>query len=238
VLRDFGYFLAALWREWKVFLTGGSIVAAYSFWNLAGWKPLPQNANWLILGATFILASFFAWRREWIESGRDILVVRPTELVKLFASGTNVHGETLVKPYIGKRLRATGTVYDVQRNAVGVMSYVFLKSDEAMLALWVPRRAIGPFIPLPKGATITVVGRIHSVYDGGIRMTNCAVVVPKMTLRSQKLRNPPHPICNPAAIAGVTRSDLWTRAVLPHAVQSCSPFPFTPSRKLHPSFPQ
>lgn len=175
MLRDFGYFIAALWREWKVLLTGGSIFATYSLWNLAGWKPLPQNINWLILGATLILASFFSWRREWIEANRDILAVRPAELVKLFASGTNVHGDTLVEPYIGKRLRATGTVYNVQRNPIGYMSYVFLQAEGAMLALWIPRRALGPFIPLPKGTIVTVVGRIHSVFEGGIRMTNCAL---------------------------------------------------------------
>lgn len=174
MLRDFVSFLAALWREWKVFLTGGSIVASLSLWNLMGWKPLPHSVNWLILGLTFILAAFAAWRREWVEAKRDFITVRPGELVRLFKSGTTVQGDTLVQPYIGKRLRATGTVHDVDRH-IGALSYVFLLCDGIMLALWIPAWAFAPFSLLPKGATITVVARIHSVYDGGIRLTNCAM---------------------------------------------------------------
>jgi hypothetical protein len=177
MLRDFWSFITALWREWRLFLTGGSIVALYSLWNLAGWKPLPQSVNWLILGLTFVLAAFSAWRREWMEAARDIITVRPSALVNLFDSGTEVLGETLVKPYIGKRLRATGEVSNVQRGYGPLStSYVFLMSDGVMLALWIPSREFGKFVLLPKGATVTVVARIHSVYHGGIRMTNVAIV--------------------------------------------------------------
>jgi hypothetical protein len=178
VIRDFASFLAALWSEWKVFLTGGTIVAVSEVWNLTGWKPLPHSVNWLILGLTFILAAFSAWRKEWIAAGRDFVMVRPAELVRLFNGGTKIQGSTLVKPYIGKRLTVTGTVHDVQRES-GPLSYVFLMSDGVMLALRIPSWALGPFIPLPKGETITVVARIHSVYYGGIRLTNCAIVPAK-----------------------------------------------------------
>ncbi len=173
MLRDFASFLAALWHEWKVFLTGGSVVAVLSLWNLAGWKPLPRDANWLILGLTFILAAFAAWRREWIDAGKDFTTVSPAELIRLFASGTNVLGESLVRPYLGKRARVTGTVYDVQNNGFGHWSFVFLSDPEVFVALWIPSRRMGPFMMLPKGTITTVVGRIHSVYKNGIRMKNC-----------------------------------------------------------------
>ena len=136
MLRDFKSFLAALWREWKLLLTGGGVFAVLSILNLGGWKALPQSFNWLILGLTFILAAFFAWRSEWIEAGRDFIMARPADLVSLFKSGTKVQGEMLVQPYIGKRLRAAGTVLDVDRRS-GPLSYVFLKSDGVMLALWI-----------------------------------------------------------------------------------------------------
>jgi hypothetical protein len=175
VPRDFAYFLAALWREWKVFLTGGSIVGALSLWNLAGRKPIPQNVNWLILGLTFVLAAFAAWRKEWIDSGKGFTTVAPAELIRLFASGTKVLGETLVKPYIGKRLRVRGTVYNIENNGFGNISYVFLSDPPVFVALWIPSWKMGPFMVLPKGTIITVVGRINSVYDSGIRLTNCTM---------------------------------------------------------------
>jgi hypothetical protein len=176
VLRDFTSFVAALWREWKVLLTGGSIVAVLSLWNLAGWKPLPHDVNWLVLGMTFILASFAAWRREWIDSGKDFINVPPAELIKLFASGTSVLGRTLVKPYIGKRLRVTGTVYNIENNGFFSPSFVFLSDPGVFVALWIPSRKMGPFMLLPRGTVISVAGRIQSVYSSGIRMWNCELV--------------------------------------------------------------
>lgn len=35
-----------------------------SLWALSTGKPLPYNLGWLIIGLTFVLASFMAWRRE------------------------------------------------------------------------------------------------------------------------------------------------------------------------------
>jgi hypothetical protein len=173
VLRDFTSFLAALWREWKVLLSGGGIIAVLSLWNLAGWKPIPHDINWLILGMTFVLAAFAAWRREWIDAGKGFVTVSPAELIKLYESGTSALGEVLVTPYIGKRMRVTGKVYDVQNNGFGSMSHVSLTGDQFFLALWIPSRKMEPFMLLPKGATITVAARISSVYASGIRMRDC-----------------------------------------------------------------
>lgn len=192
MLRDFASFLAALWREWKVFLTGGSVVAVLSLWNLAGWKPIPHKVNWLIVGLTFTLAAFAAWRKEWIDSGRGFITVPPAELTKIFLAGTKVLGQTLQKPYVGKRLKVTGTVYDVENNGFGATSFVHLSDPGVFVALFIPSRKMKPFMLLPKGTTITVVGRIHSLYANGIRMTNCELARREdVSTQSAALQSPP-----------------------------------------------
>lgn len=65
MLRNVGLYLLALWRQWKVLLTGGSIMAVVAIWALFTNRGLPYNLGWLILGLTFIAASFMSWRREY-----------------------------------------------------------------------------------------------------------------------------------------------------------------------------
>jgi hypothetical protein len=175
MLRDFWLFIVALWGEWKVFLTGGSIIAASSLWNLVGWKPLSQKVDWLILGLTFIAACFSAWRKERVEPKVDFITVRPAELVRLSNTGTRVHANTLVGPYIGKRLKVTGAIDDVEREP-GPQSFVYLKADGVLLLLKIASRALEPFIPLPKGTTVTVEARIHSVRGNVVVLTECTMV--------------------------------------------------------------
>lgn len=159
-------------------LTGGSIIAIAALWNLGGGKPLQRSVNWLIIGLTLILAAFLAWRREWIAAGRSITTVRPGELVKLFDNRTEVHAHTLVKPYIGKRIKITGVIDDVAR-AHGInslFSFVHLKADGAYITITLPFWALTKFLPFPRGSIITVVGTIYAVYLGGIGIWNCDVV--------------------------------------------------------------
>jgi hypothetical protein len=66
VLRDFVSFLHALWNEWKVLLTGGSIIAALAIWGMLG-KSLPYHLGQLVIGLTLVIAAFFAWRKERIK---------------------------------------------------------------------------------------------------------------------------------------------------------------------------
>jgi len=51
-LRDLIRFALALWREWQVLLTGGSIVALLALWAFATGKTIPQNLAWLVIGLT------------------------------------------------------------------------------------------------------------------------------------------------------------------------------------------
>ena len=64
ILRDLADFVWALWREWKVLLTGGSLIALVTIWALATGVAVPYNLGWLIIALTFIGAAFMSWRRE------------------------------------------------------------------------------------------------------------------------------------------------------------------------------
>src|ERR1017187_8028834 len=161
MLRDFLLFVAALWREWKALLTGGSIIAFEALWVLSGKPPLPQTANWIIVGLTMILASFLAWRRQWMEADKDFVHLSLAELRDLSRIGTALHTKTVLKPYIGKRIRVTGTI----RNAfpAATLAFVKLTCDGVEVSLELPFWGLKPFAPLPKGTSITVVGRISEI---------------------------------------------------------------------------
>jgi hypothetical protein len=77
-IRDFASYAAVLWQEWKVLLTGGSIMAAAALHGFVIGKPVPANVNWLIVGLTLILAAFLSWRRTVMtaEQWRQDLVLK------------------------------------------------------------------------------------------------------------------------------------------------------------------
>jgi hypothetical protein len=66
MLRDFAGFLWALWTQWRSLLTGGSTMALVALWGMIGGKPVAPHIDWFIVGLTLMLASFAAWRHEWI----------------------------------------------------------------------------------------------------------------------------------------------------------------------------
>jgi len=90
VIRDFAFFLRALWREWRVLLTGGSIVAVLVLINLGG-RSIPRKVNWSIIGITFILAAFRAWRNEWINAGRGFVEVDFASVEEAFKGRTRAY---------------------------------------------------------------------------------------------------------------------------------------------------
>ena len=162
MFRDFILFVAALWHEWKTLLTGGSIIALVTVWSLSSGKPLPQTVNWLIVGLTMMLASFLSWRKQWMEADKDYVSLLPSELTSLAKEGAALHAETSVKPYIGKRIRVTGTINNMFY-AGPWASIVWLDCDEKRVTLLLSRWGLKPFAPLPIGTPITVVGRIVEI---------------------------------------------------------------------------
>jgi hypothetical protein len=76
--RDFASYLDSFWREWRTLLIGGSIMALVALLALGANKPIPAVVNWLIVGLTFLLASFSSWRRERSENmqrARDMIAI-------------------------------------------------------------------------------------------------------------------------------------------------------------------
>jgi hypothetical protein len=153
--HDFLDFLLALWAEWRVLLTGGTIFAAVSVWSLATSKPLPPQIDWLVLEITLILASFLAWRKEWIASNGHALSVEPKRLLELRSQGSQLQSDALLAPYMGKRITITSTLTDISNNIASFESDGVRACSFELL--WRPfTRSI---IPLPIGSVVTMNGR-------------------------------------------------------------------------------
>lgn len=85
MLRDFRDFAFAIWGEWQTLLTGGTIIAISGLVQVLTDKPIPKGANWLIVAMTFIVASFFAWRRERMQRMSDDTKSTRIAVLKLLA---------------------------------------------------------------------------------------------------------------------------------------------------------
>ena len=119
MLRDLICFLAALWAEWKVLLTGGTISAGLVGWALSTGKAAPRNISWIVLGLTLALAAFFAWRKEWVRGDRGFIDVTVSELYRLYETGhTSIQKDAIIKPYVGKWIRARGRVRNVHTDFI------------------------------------------------------------------------------------------------------------------------
>jgi hypothetical protein len=173
MIRDFLSFVLALWREWKVLLTGGTVFAVLTVLHLVGVKPLSKKDDRIILGLTLFLAAFSAWRRQWIRGDRDTVDLRPMELLKLARDRTAVHARTFTRPYIGRRIVVTGTIKNVRG---GPMGLVTLDCDDATVFLHVPFWATSQFTPLPIGASITVTARIEHIDSYYLWLRDCTVI--------------------------------------------------------------
>jgi len=175
MLRDFFEFVRALWKEWQPLLTGGSIIALLWLLETVSRKPAIPSVNWLIVGLTFMIAAFFAWRKEWIRGGQGLANRTPKQLIGLFEGRTGIHADSFAKHYIGKRIRVKGSIVDV--SVLGLAAFVYLLTDEdvtvhAMLARW----NVGPFVPLAKGTVVTVVGRITDLSGGSIDLRDIDLI--------------------------------------------------------------
>lgn len=174
MLRDFLSFVAALWHEWKVLLTGGSIIALSQLWQYFGGRPLPRHMNWLIVGLTMILAAFLAWRKQWMEADDKLISLCPTDLMRLIRSRTFLHAEKATKPYLGKKIRVTGTFDNAF--SVTIATMVWLEYDQIRISFLLPIWRLRDFAPFPRGEPISVVGRIGSIDGGGISLRSVVIV--------------------------------------------------------------
>jgi hypothetical protein len=198
MLRDFVLFLYALWDEWKVLLTGGSIFALVAAWSLTTSRPIPSAVNWLILGLTLILAAFLAWRKEWIHSGSGFVDVDPARLYNLLRTGSDLHVKAVLSPYIGKRIRVTGRLNNISESNVelAVQDRTSKYQTEIRVVLWEAirwKRLVRLFVSLPLGTMITVTGRITAVLIvSGVWLSSCELVnvEPPPSIKPEAPSNP------------------------------------------------
>jgi hypothetical protein len=173
-------------------LTGGSILAIIALWQMATGKPIPQAVNWLVLGCTFVVAAFLAWRREWIEAGRSFIEAKPRDLVELCRDRTEVHARSLTRQYLSKWMKVEGRLIDVSIGAIVWPAMVSLETeDEVDVFLHLARWRARPFLPLPIGTLVTVIGRIDSIDSFHICLTNGELI--SAGEASTQLSTPPTP---------------------------------------------
>jgi hypothetical protein len=174
VLRDFACFALAVWAEWKILLTGGTIMAGLALWNSSVGRSLSPSVSLPVVGVTLVLAAFFAWRKEWIRGGRGFIVVDPKSLVKLFDGRTDVYARTLIRPYVGRWTKITGEIRDIRTGPF--VSLVRLLINDTPVDLELSRWKLGPFVPLPSGTLVTVAGRISSISSISVSLRNCELM--------------------------------------------------------------
>lgn len=111
MVRDFLFFIRALWREWAVLLTGGSIVALLALFTLSTGRTVPQSINWLVIGITLMLAAFLSWRVEWIKAGQGLVDLDFKEIQAIFKGRTEPQIKPLLRRYMGKWTTISGMLF-------------------------------------------------------------------------------------------------------------------------------
>jgi hypothetical protein len=175
MLRDFVCFLRAIWSEWKVLLTGGTIFAALTVFSLSTGRTLPRMVNWLTLVVTLILAAFFAWRKEWVAGNSGLLDVTPDELVERFENRTTTQVKAMLTPYIGKRIKIRGTLSNVR---AGVLFTLVSLNDfnEVRIYARIPPWKSKVFGMLTRGTVLTMAGRISDIESSQIELVACTLL--------------------------------------------------------------
>lgn len=184
MLRDFVSFLHALWNEWKVLLTGGSIIALVTIWSAISRNSPPKGIGWVIVGLTLIIAGFLSWRKQWLQADGRVAEINLKDVCDAVAGRTVVQAKSFVKPYLGKRVKITGILGDVwQEGLLGSLVSIFVLADKdkpwtkiQVTAAGMPRWRIRPFIPLPSGTSITVTARIREVGFCSVSIGDCELV--------------------------------------------------------------
>jgi hypothetical protein len=180
VLRDFVSFLRALWHEWKLLLTGGSVVAIIALVNLFSGKSVPQSINWLATGLTFMLEAFFSWRREWINGGSGFVEIDFKSLPQIFEGRTKPQAKALIRHLLGGRIKVTGVLEEIQEAAGSPVfpSTLQLRFERTVIVVdvypW--NRSFTGANVLSRGTVLTVSGRIRELTPSVVFLSSCELI--------------------------------------------------------------
>jgi hypothetical protein len=173
--REFSTFIVSLFREWAVLLTGGTLAAFFVIWSNVSGRPIPLHAGWFFLSLTLLASAFLSWRKQWREAENNFVQIGPNAPMKLREGKTSPHANSVLGPYIGKRIRITGTFVDIADTVIG-MKILQIKCEGVLIsghiAFWTARR----FVPLPKGEVITVTGTIIEIDSLSITINGIEIV--------------------------------------------------------------
>jgi hypothetical protein len=178
VLLDFVCFLRAVWRKWNVLLTGGSIIAFIAIYETVTGTRAPVPIGWMVLGATLVLAAFFAWRDEWLRTGKGFINLEPKELAQLIRNRTSAQRDALTKEYAGKRIKINGKLADVSHSILFPwLSSITIHADDGFSVyadVW--RWRSGLYSSLNMGTMLTITGRIAMLESYYIFLTGCELI--------------------------------------------------------------
>lgn len=156
-------------------LTGGTPSAALVIWGYTSGKPIIHVVGWIFLALTLTASVFFSWRKQWREAEKNFVQIGPAALMKLREGKTSPHANTMLKPYVGKRIKFTGVFVDVSGDLF-VIKNVILRCEEVLISASVPFWKVRTFVPLPKGAVITVTGTITEISNLAINISGIEIV--------------------------------------------------------------
>jgi hypothetical protein len=175
-VSDFFRFLRALWPEWIVLLTGGTIFAALSIWGLVGKNAISKPLSWGVVAATFVMACFRAWRtadRARAERAERVFIDSPKAVVEALAKHTSVVAEHLSNDYVGQWIKVgPAEVHNVRRLGSGRIQ-VFLTSGEIEYSAFFSRRWKDRLMYLELHEVVSILGQIESISDNIITLANC-----------------------------------------------------------------
>ncbi len=184
--REFITFIVSLFKEWGTLLTGGALAAALSIWSIVSGRSTPLHIGWIFLWLTLIMAAFFSWRKQWREAENNFVQIGPAALMHLRKNKTSPHADTILKPYIGKRLKLNANFMDIADVAFFVKILHFECEDvsiSALVAPWTAKR----FLPLPRLSKLTITGTITEIRSLGISISGIEIVPTPTAIETQSI---------------------------------------------------
>ena len=193
LLRDLQRFIGALWKEWRVILTGSGLAAFFVLWKLSGGADLSGVLAWWVIALTFAFACFLVWRREYRAAqgptgalpestpAEERIFVSESiySLVEPYQKYTSVQAGKLAEVYLGKWLKVNGEVSEVSRR-LGRKGYeiLFYIDRKIFIQAEFERQWDEHLRLLRRDQSISAIGKIRGLNSSQIWLEDCEIVHP------------------------------------------------------------
>jgi hypothetical protein len=160
----------------KAILTGGTMWATLVLLQKTMGITVPPSMDDVIVALTLIAATFMAWRKQWIiNSQHELADVILHTLTARYVGRTYAHARAMIQPYIGRRIKVTGTLRNFYGHILGV-SQAAITVDNVIVILRMPVWKARWLAPLPIDTVITVSGRIADVDSSSVRLDSVEIL--------------------------------------------------------------